>query len=167
MRKIYFIIFGVALAVLILLVDWREKFNAITGRKPAAENPLDPLETSETAAGDSLFEAAWQDELGQTTEAPGPPPAGLEAQALLSGRFPAIPPGGKPSLPLRPPALAPARGLPADGVGNSPANHHSFQDLPEPEYLDESRQLLRQTVRHYDRILTPNANTPEPKRQND
>jgi hypothetical protein len=44
MRKIYFIIFGVALVILILLVDWREKYYALTGKKSRPETLLDHLQ---------------------------------------------------------------------------------------------------------------------------
>lgn len=166
MRKIYFIIFGVALVILILLVDWREKFNALTGKKELPALPFGRVDTGESAAlsaaaPDSLLEAPFPAEMDEVEALTGDlSEAELDPAALPPSRFPS---SLRPSL--RPASSLASRrsggGLPSSQLGR--AATPKFEDVPEQPYVDESRQLLRQTMRNYDRIMAPK--TPNPDRQ--
>jgi hypothetical protein len=165
MRKIYFIIFGVALVILILLVDWREKFDALTGKKSPAAAALGHFESAEpaladpTASEDSLLDFSLEEKLDQTGDLP---PADLPNDLMLPGRVPAAHPMPARRLNSRPASSGlSSSGLPGHGARQTaePPGHSeprpAFQDVPEQPYLEESRQLLRQTVRNYDRIIAP------------
>ncbi len=164
MRKIYFIIFGVALVILILLVDWREKFDAIIGKKSGDEMPLGHLQPAtsaetelQTNPEDSSLAAALAEELNETTAASAVPEADGEQNPLLPNPLPA---SQRPRSPRAGNALArpPARGdlaSPDPGLRQGRENNPRFQDVPEQPYMEESRQLLRQMVRNYDRIISP------------
>ena len=170
MRKSYFIIFGVALVILILLVDWREKFDAIIGRKDQPENLLGRLQpvanTEQPLPEDSSLASVLDDELNETTAAAAAPELGWEQNAL-SPSFPTAPRRRTP-----PTGNGLARPNPADdftaaspGLRQNPPVSPRFQDVPEQPYLDESRQLLRQMARNYDRIISGNAKTSNPNPQ--
>jgi hypothetical protein len=171
MRKIYFILFGLVLAVLILLVDWREKFDTIIKRQPAVPTPLGQLLPpqpdltlldslggmlpEEWAAGELDAASAAGEFSGLGLES-GDPVFGLTRPRLpgLSGTPAAA--AISPPLPAPPPARNPAKSLQA---------RPSFQDAPQQPYLDESRQLLRQAVRNYERISPTAPATPGQDRQ--
>ena len=170
MRKIYFIIFGVALVILILLVDWRKKFDALTGKKSAEAVALGRFESAEPAAADfaasedSVLDFSLDDELEQIGALPE---TDLQNDLMLPGQLPPHRAGA--GLNARQAAGGlPSAILPGSGARLKPeAPDHreprpSFQDVPEQPYLEESRQLLRQTVRNYDRILSPAPKPPSP-----
>ncbi len=164
MRKIYFILFGVVLVILIFLVDWREKFNAITGRQPEekslglplgevgpsqeeAQPPAEPAAAPPSSSLDSLLDAVLPGELPEMPAATGSAEADLESQLTLPSGF-AAPRAINPG---------PGRSL-SPGGRDGRALAPRFEDMPEQPYLDESRQLLRQTGRNYDRIVPPKPN---------
>jgi hypothetical protein len=159
MRRIYFIIFGLVLAVLILLVDWREKFSRLTRSQPA--QALGEIWSDQPAA-EKILPAA----------ADGPVPELAPEAAALDNFDPFAPETGDELADLAPipparPMAGEAAGAPAAPTGAFPpapaALPPSFQDLPEQPYLSESRQLLQQTARNYDRISPPAPNRqPQP-----
>ncbi|MCI0694026.1 hypothetical protein L0337_18715 [candidate division KSB1 bacterium] len=171
MRKIYFILFGVVLVVLILLVDWREKFDTMIRRKPAVPAPLghlfqplpDPAPATVDSLGGMLPEEWAAGELDAAPTASDFSGLGLEnddpvfglTQPRLPGLAAAPAVRGMP-LPAAPTARAAAKGLQA---------RPSFQEMPQQPYLDESRQLLRQAVRNYERISPTASATPGKDRQ--
>lgn len=167
MRKIYFVIFGIALVILILLVDWRKKFDTLTGKKLAETVSLGRFESAESAAGfaaseDSMLdfpsdyeldhsgdlpELDWQNDLALPSRMlPGQARAGVNARNTA-----ASPPSA---------TLAGSRAQPNPAAPNRSQPRPSFQDVSEQPYLEESRQLLRQTVRNYDRIISPAPKPP-------
>jgi hypothetical protein len=161
MRRIYFIIFGLVLVVLILLVDWREKFSRLTQSQPA--QALGEIWADQPDAEKNLPVAADEPmpELAPEAAAPG----NLDPFAPEAGED-WVDPAPIPPARLMPAAGAAAPAAPNPRAGAFPPTRAalppSFQDLPEQPYLSESRQLLQQTVRNYDRISQPARN---PNRQ--
>lgn len=147
MRKIYFIIFGVVLLVLILLVDWREKFQQLTHSQPGERlgQILSSPHENPAANGANLSGEAVANEV-----LPEPPYEDPAAAALMPAPD-AVPTAGDPGFSDMP---APPLALP-----------RPFQDLPELPYLDDSRRVLRNTIANYDRISPPASPAPHPQRR--
>ncbi len=180
MRKIFFILFGIVLVVLIFLVDWREKYEAITGKNsgdaPSLGAPLGRLESDDPAADDlqtvsddSLWDMSLENALDEAAVSTALPETDLQSDPLLSDQMPAA---GSPrrlrrgsnvlsgkNLPASPGGLSSSRAF--SGMPPGSATRPIFQDVPEQPYMDESRQLLRQTVRNYDRIIASEPRPPQ------
>ncbi|MDZ7305306.1 MAG: hypothetical protein ONB44_24545 [candidate division KSB1 bacterium] len=161
MHKIYFVIFAIVLVVLILRVDWREKFSKVTHSKPAkalGQIWSEPQSTApdslpglapETAALDNLDPFA--PETGQDWGDLPPMPNGNPSATGQDQAARPAPAAASPSGDPFPETLLPAP--------------RSFQDMPEQPYLNESRQLLQQTLRNYNRISPAEREARNPKRQ--
>ncbi len=168
MRKIYFIIFGVALVILILLVDWRKKFDAIIGKKSQTEALLEPAASAVTGpqpnSEDSSLADALDEELNETLAASAEPEPDWQQNPLLPHSLPTAqqPPAPLPGNSLARPNTGRGFTSPRPGLRPSSQTSPRFQDVPEQPYLDESRQLLRQMMRNYDRIISANPNAGKP-----
>ena len=169
MRIAFFALFGVILLALILLVDWREKWDTIVNRnspdtlgtvfqpdKLSAENLTTPLEPAVDEHAESV------DELVESMDDLPLSDSELEAlddEAMAISSEPArrIAPSRSTRATRRELAES-ARPFPAsDGAlphagQNNTAAASPFQDVQEQQYMNESRRLLKQTVRNYDRI---------------
>jgi hypothetical protein len=147
MRKIYFLIFGIVLVALILLVDWREKFQQITHSQPGER--LGQILSSPPEAAATLREEEPSGEAIPNETFPEVAPMELPYEDPAAAELtPAGDPGFgglqvSPSRAARPPAAS------------RPPMPQPFQDLPEQPYLDESRRVLRNTLANYHRISPP------------
>lgn len=159
MRKIYFILFAVVLVVLIVLVDWREKWHQITGASQAdplgeilpadAENlsvgtELPPMEDFVTEGADNLT----TDQLSLPENLALPEPALANSPPGFSAPRPANPFSSRLGLPG-------VAGPAARRAPPKPAAPRPFEDVPDQPYRDESRRLLNSTMSHYRRISPP------------
>jgi hypothetical protein len=181
MRKIYFIIFAVVLVALILLVDWREKFQQITRTGAARSQPGERLgqilsspSASTPAPDDELPDEALLHETFPNLPEPDlaeelmpMPDPGFRATPARPNRLavdrPAVdrPAVDRPAVD-RPAVDRPAAKTPAGASPPEPAlSPQPFQDLPEQPYLDESRAALRNTIASYNRI-SPAARPKQP-----
>jgi len=130
MRKIFFVLFAAVLVLLILLVDWREKLSRVTESRPVKEIetmwPFQP--PADTSNGLPQMDDLLFNEL----------PTELVADKVVARPQPRADPPDVAQTKTLPPVPAPASRV--------------FQDTPQQTYVDESRTLLRATMRNYGRI---------------
>ncbi len=172
MRIAFFVLFGVILLALIILVDWREKWDTIVNRnspdtlgtafqpdEQSAENLTTPLDSAVDEHAESMGDLPLSDSELET----------LDDEALAM-----------PSEPTR--RIAPTRStrqarrelaesarqfsgsdgaLPHNGQSKTAAES-PFQDVQEQPYMHESRRLIKQTARNYDRIRPANTQQQTP-----
>ena len=138
MRKIFFVLFGVVFVALILLVDWSEKFRAVTDKLPEQVWPFQQKpDTTATPIPTDLI----------LPELPPEITAFAEAQESLP-----ITPSIGPEI-----TTVPAQSKEPTEQAKLPPVVNRFDDIPEKPYKNESRELIQKTIQNYNRIRQTNS----------
>lgn len=170
MRIIYFLLMTGMMLLLVVLVDWPEKLDDLPG-SDVFQNFF--VHTTDTAGTVSDTDLAWSDSLAFDAHFPDPgldldlpPLPGNNIYDLLAppdSRISAETPKNDIDINRSTPRLAAEPIHDSEKPGHLPPAPHQreteFQDVSEEPYLQESRKLLGQIHRNYDRIIhRPDSN---------
>lgn len=167
MRRIYFILFALVLLALILLVDWRERWQQLTGAHapeplgqmlaPTSDQLLDAQELPPAVDLNNSSAEGLMPEDPPSPDDPGPMENALTDPAYMNS--PAVPTNSLFPMPPSSSGRAAALQRAPRRVAASPP---PFQDVPDQPYREESRRLLNTTMSHYRRISPSVQSEPQP-----